>query len=377
MKAIVIDDEKPALAQIEWLIERDGRLVVAGKFTSAREGIMHLEKERAEIVFLDIEMPGMNGLEAAEHIRGINPEIRIVYITAYSNYAIEAFDLHALDYLLKPVHPERFKKTVARIIDDLSRRKVEHVSPVAQPMLSSFRRLEFQSEGKPSIALKQLRTLKAQELFAYLLEYQDQWVSKERLLDTLWPGGIYEKTTVLLHTSVYQIRKLIKDWNIGAVVEYALDSYRLTSNGLLVDRELFERGTASAQVESEADREAALATLALYVGDYLQEHDYEWARPRREALRSKYVLLMQNVAKYEAATGRQHEALKRLVAIHEQDPYSDEICLLILNIYDQLNDYDALLTYYDQFAKLLRDELNSEPEPQIQLLVQAVREYGL
>ncbi|WP_182298402.1 response regulator [Cohnella cholangitidis] len=364
MRAILIDDEKPALAQIEWLLERDGRLEVAAKFTSAREGIKYLEKNRAEIVFLDIEMPGLNGLEAAEHIRQIDSEIRIVYITAYSEYAIEAFDLNALDYLLKPVHPERFKKTVTRIIEDLGRIRVKTEEPV-QPQVTTFKRLALHDGETSNTSLKHLRalrTLKAQELFAYFIHHKDQWISKDQLLETLWPGGVYEKIMVLLHTSVYQIRKMLKEWNVKAAIEFALDSYRLTSDSLTVDKELFERDTAIASVETESQRESVARALGLYTGDYLEEHDYDWAASRRGELRQKYVRLTNSLAQYESATGREKDALGRLIALHGQEPYSDEICLEIIKMYAAMGDYEAVGAYYDKFARLIRDELNAEPE---------------
>jgi two-component SAPR family response regulator len=190
MRAVLIDDEKPALAQIEWLLERDGRLEVAAKFTSAREGINYLSENHADIVFLDIEMPGVNGLEAAEQLRQFRADIRIVYITAYSEYAIEAFDLHALDYLLKPVHPDRFKKTVTRILEDLERIRSAPEKTAPPPLVKTFTRLGIY-DGGSGTSLRQfrvLRTLKAQELFAYFIHRKEQWISKDQLMEILWPG---------------------------------------------------------------------------------------------------------------------------------------------------------------------------------------------
>jgi two-component SAPR family response regulator len=375
MRAVLIDDEKPALAQIEWLLERDGRLEVAAKFTSAREGINYLSENHADIVFLDIEMPGVNGLEAAEQLRQFRADIRIVYITAYSEYAIEAFDLHALDYLLKPVHPDRFKKTVTRILEDLERIRSAPEKTAPPPLVKTFTRLGIY-DGGSGTSLRQfrvLRTLKAQELFAYFIHRKEQWISKDQLMEILWPGGIYEKGMVLLHTSVYQIRKLLREWDLKASVEFALDSYRLTGDGLAVDRELFERGAGQAKVQSDADRENALRVLDLYTGEYLGEHDYEWAVSRRDELRQKYMRLTHAVANFEAMSGRVAEGIERLVALHAHDPYSDEICFRILELFSQAGDDDGLLDYYDRYANLLRDELNASPEDRTVRYAERVR----
>lgn len=372
MRVILIDDEKPALAHIEWLFERDGRLQVAAKFTSARDGIQDVRNTPAQIVFLDINMPGLNGLEAAEHIRSINPDIRIVYITAYSEYAIEAFEHNALDYLLKPVHPERFKKTITRIMEDYSRGKPEN-QPLPGRQVLCFKRLAFHDDGKTNTSLR-LRTLKAQELFAFLLHYKDQWVAKQQLLDTLWPDSDYEKAMMLLHTSVYQIRKLMKDWKVEALVEFALDSYRLTSNGLKLDVEQFELGVAAIRtIDTEQQRIAAEQALSLYAGDYFEEHDFLWARQRRDELRAKYVRFVRSLIHYEMNAGHEQDALKRLLLLHEQEPYSDELCRQVLKLFGQLGEQEALVLYYDDFARLLLEDLNCEPEPETKHVIKQLK----
>jgi CheY-like chemotaxis protein len=84
-KAILIDDEKPALLQLERLLVADGRLEIRGKFTTFAEGMVHLAQEKADIVFLDIEMPDINGLEASEYIQQMDSANTIVFVTASLN----------------------------------------------------------------------------------------------------------------------------------------------------------------------------------------------------------------------------------------------------------------------------------------------------
>lgn len=87
-------------------------LEIVGEAANGAEAV-HLAREKApQVVFLDIEMPGMNGLEAARALKGL---AHVVFVTAYSKYAVEAFDRGAHDYVLKPATPERLKETVARL----------------------------------------------------------------------------------------------------------------------------------------------------------------------------------------------------------------------------------------------------------------------
>ncbi|WFR63915.1 response regulator [Paenibacillus amylolyticus] len=120
MRAIVIDDEKPAQLHLERLLRTDGRITPVQCFSTARDGLHFLAKERVDVVFLDIGMPEMNGLEAAEYIQQLDQRIRIIFVTAYADHAVEAFELHALDYVLKPVSSARLAKTIDRIAGTMS-----------------------------------------------------------------------------------------------------------------------------------------------------------------------------------------------------------------------------------------------------------------
>ncbi len=255
MKAILIDDEELALMQLERLLQDDGRYEVSGKYTTARAGLEHLSREHTDVVFLDIGMPGISGLEAAEKIREADLHVHIVYITAYSNYALEAFELQALDYLLKPVNPARFVKTLDRIQQYIpAGRPQAHKQEADTFHIQCFQRLEL-----VGIAKLRWRTNKIQELFAFLLHHRNKWVPKDQILEELWGAYGQDRSITHLHTSVYQIRKLLKDEGIKAAVEYAQDSYRLISSELTTDVEAFEAACLVEGIASEQDRIRAVA----------------------------------------------------------------------------------------------------------------------
>ncbi|MBJ6363992.1 response regulator [Paenibacillus sp. GCM10012307] len=363
MKAILIDDEELALMQLERLLRDDGRYQVSGKYTTARAGLEHLAREQADVVFLDIGMPGIGGLEAGEKIRELNRNVHIVYITAYSDYALEAFELQALDYLLKPVNPARFVKTLDRIL---------MYSPVSRHLedkqagtfhIQCFQRLEL-----TGIAKLRWRTNKTQELFAFLLHYKNKWVSKDQILEELWGAYEQDRSITHLHTSIYQIRKMLKDEDIQATVEYAQDSYRLAATDMMTDVEEFESACLNDGVATEQDRTRAIDAMALYKGDYLAEHDYDWSKPRRRELLRKYIGCSLALVRYEMDTEREEQAVKRLEILQESDPYSEEICRHILLGYAKLNNGPAVRQHYEAFASILRSDLGIKPSPQTEAL---------
>lgn len=363
MKAILIDDEKPALLQLQRLLVSDGRVTVSEGFTSVKEGLNYLSRERTDVVFLDIGMPEMNGLEAAEYIQQINPRARIVYVTAYSEYALEAFELYALDYVLKPVMPARLAKTLDRIEKlNTPGEQISNHRETPPYFIQLFRRMvlpDTQAEGKK---LK-LRTAKAQELLAYLLNLKAEWVSKDLILEIVWNGYPIDKAATHLHTAVYQIRKLLRDWGAAAEVEYAHENYRLKPGRIVTDVEQFEQ-VLQEQAKAGGLRRWELAeqALSIYRGGYLEDHEYDWAKPRRESLAKKYKDLTLELVRYGIDSGQARQAVKRLLIVAEKDSYSDSISRLLIEAYGSLGEYKELRRHYEQFERLLYEELGAVPE---------------
>ena len=115
-KVILIDDERPALIELDYLLKQYKDVSIAGMFTNPLEALEEMKFMKPDVVFLDIHMPQLKGIDAASAILDIDPSIDIVFVTAFDQYAVEAFEIHALDYLLKPISDERFAKTMDRVM---------------------------------------------------------------------------------------------------------------------------------------------------------------------------------------------------------------------------------------------------------------------
>lgn len=111
MNCIIIDDEPLAREAIEMLINQTGDLNLIGSFSSPETATGFIESNTVELIFLDIQMPGINGIEFA---RTIPKETFVVFTTAYSEFAIDSYEVDAIDYLIKPVKLERFQKAVEK-----------------------------------------------------------------------------------------------------------------------------------------------------------------------------------------------------------------------------------------------------------------------
>ena len=114
LRVVVVDDEQLAREGLVELLERDPRVAIAGAFGDGLSALTALEELRPDALFVDIQMPGMTGLELVE-ILDTDPLPAIVFVTAYDAFAIRAFELNAMDYLLKPVSADRLAQTLDRL----------------------------------------------------------------------------------------------------------------------------------------------------------------------------------------------------------------------------------------------------------------------
>lgn len=117
MKVLVIDDERPALDELAFLLQRDPRIGDVLTCDSATEALRLLHDLEIDAVFLDIQMPGLTGLDLAQVLSRFKAPPPVVFVTAHEEHAIEAFDLHAVDYVLKPVREDRLAEAVRRVIE--------------------------------------------------------------------------------------------------------------------------------------------------------------------------------------------------------------------------------------------------------------------
>ena len=114
LKTLVVDDEQPVLDELVFLLGRDERIGDIETARSGAEALRRLETGQVDLVFLDIAMPGLTGIDIARVVAQFRSPPRVVFVTAHDNHAVDAFELGAVDYLLKPIREERLSESVRR-----------------------------------------------------------------------------------------------------------------------------------------------------------------------------------------------------------------------------------------------------------------------
>ncbi len=117
LRVLVVDDERPSLDELAWLLERDPRVASVTTTDNAAEALRVLQEGGIDAVFTDIRMPGLTGLELARVLSRFRNPPPVVFITAYDEHAVDAYELNAVDYLLKPVREDRLTEAVRRVLD--------------------------------------------------------------------------------------------------------------------------------------------------------------------------------------------------------------------------------------------------------------------
>ena len=185
LKAIIVDDEAPARSELRFLLGELNQAEVVSEAASVREAIEKLKEYPCDVMFLDINMPEATGLQLAEALQHLKFPPAVVFVTAYSEFALDAFKVNAVDYLVKPVETERLAHALARVR--------EHV--VLHARAQKAERIPVEKGGKKIlINIDQIRFVMARDDYAYLQTDTDRYfstVSLAQLEKTLDGHGFF------------------------------------------------------------------------------------------------------------------------------------------------------------------------------------------
>lgn len=363
-RAILIDDEEIALDVMDIMLNEVGGVEVAGRFQLVAEALAQCGALQPDLIFLDIEMPGVSGLEAAGALAASCPGAEIVFVTAYDQYAIDAYDTDAIGYLLKPVVKDRLVRVLSRYANRQAKKQERDIDHMGRNVLSagsSAAGPESRAKDKPALSLKVLgsmelyapdgrlltwRTKKTKELFAFLWHHRRQPVYKYVILEHLWPEDSAERGQKLLHTSLYYLRSLFKSVGYEGVVKYGDDRYWIDASSVRSDLEDLLGGLEQGAGADIKD------VLQLYGGDYLEMEYYDWANAYRIELRSTLLSTMTSALDRAADESRMLLLWKLIEVEPSQGHYYD----LLADVLSRAGDQAGVRRVHAMKEKMRLDE---------------------
>ncbi|MEK0317281.1 response regulator [Cohnella sp. 56] len=386
MRAIIIDDEQPAIDLLKILLAEDGRTEIVAAFRRPSEALERVGELAPDAVFLDVHMPGMSGLELAERLYERYPglEAEIVFVTGYEHYAIEAFRLNAIDYLLKPADEDRVRQTVDRVLRRKPGLSRSMGSSPAQKQSAQDQQGEcvtvkgFGGFRITSGNVQQMkwRTVKCEELVACLALNKDQPMSKWEIIEQLWPGLDAERALTMLHTTVYQTRKALRGSGMHVDLTFSAGRYRLAWSGEPADFTRFEDYFGKNVRVDDRNARQFDVMLAMYEGELYGDMDAPWCINKRESLLMLFLERSRQYCGYLLSAGHENQAEQRLRALLRQYPFDEGLHELMLRLLEGRGDRTGFIQHYHRLTAILDQEFGLQPGDGVNQLYQRVLNAG-
>ena len=355
--AILIDDEMPALTVLDYYLSLTEEITVQGKYCDPLEGVAAVAELKPQVVFLDIDMPEIKGIDAASCIMEKNPDTIIVFVTAYSEYAVQAYELSALDYLLKTISKERLDKTIARLKNSIAASRSSETCRLKINCLGDF---TIAWEGKSPI---NWRSKKAQELVAFLIQNKGKQLSSEALIDNIWPDADQESGSHLMRNAIYYIRRALKNYGVTEKEISIQGRYCMTVKNADLDVDLFERSFE--RIQSKSDIESCVICADQYSGEYLPNDGWLWSVQRKAELLRNYLWVVSKTADLLIQSRDYPAAEEYLLKGLSREPYEEGMIAQLLELYRQTGEHTKATRLYKKYCAMVNRELGCSPSEEI------------
>jgi two-component SAPR family response regulator len=368
IKAILVDDEILALNYLTNLLEAFPMIHIINTYTDKTSILEDIQKETVDVVFLDIEMADGNGLDFAETIYSLSPSIQIVFVTAYAEHAIKAFELNSIDYLLKPVMPKRLAKTIQRLSETIINNKVDRKLEKPSLTIQCFHEFQVLKDGE----LLHFKTAKVKELLAYFVTFMNTYIPRDQIIESLWPDHDRKKAKINLHTCLSHLRKLLSVIGYTNCIKFSNQSYIFSMNSIHCDFTQINEVVLTIEKVNESNILHVEEVLKLYSGSYMEWNHYEWANELAQKIETDIIIILEKVIDYYS----DNDCNKALYYLHFQrklTPYLDRNIERTMHLLIQKGNYVEAMKIYNVYEQLLSEDLGVEPGERLATLYQSLR----
>ena len=366
MKAVLIDDEIPSLNLMKRIVGQSPDFQIAGCYTDAVSALRDLPALMPDVIFTDIEMDGVSGMDLARRAGKLCPDIQIVFVTAYEQYAVDAFALDAVNYLMKPITPRALEETAARLRRSLAPRPAEDRALCFG---------EFEVFSRRSGEPIRWPTAKAKELFACLLCGRGRQAEKWRLCEALWPDSPPRKVENRLYSTVNRVKTALKSAEIPPSVFCDKGKYSLGAENFSCDfweADSFFRAASGINDGNVAEYEKI---LALRRGALFEGEDFPWAEGMASRLERQFRAAEKSCAAYYMKNKRYEKADFHLRAVLALDPTDEESAAMLMGACFFQRKKRALQQVYAAYCGRLYEEQGEKPAPEVEKLFRSLLQY--
>lgn len=365
MRAVIIEDEQPSLVLMKRMLEKNGQLELVGAYTDPGQALSDILRLSPDVVFADVEMPTINGVELARKIRDRDESIQIVFVTAYEKYAIEAFRVNAVNYILKPISEEDLSVTVNRLMKGYRGRAAFSSAENRKRIIALG---DLTVYGEIAGAAVRWPTAKVCELFSCFVLGGRASLEKWQLCERLWPQSPPKKAEHSLHSAVNMMKSSLREAGVANPLLCEKGRYRMDLSGFSCDAwELQTFIDNNPLINGENIRRYEKA-LELYRGELFGAADYAWCLESREKFRTLYLLGVKNVGRYFLTKKNYGRAEPFLQKSAQADPFDEETVSLLLKVYFFTGCKEKLADCYAKLKSALKNDLGIAPKEETTLL---------
>lgn len=363
MRTIIIDDELPSISLMKMMMKKNEYLEVVGEYINPREALIGIKELVPDVVFMDIEMPHMTGVELATEIMHFNNEIQIVFVTAYEKYALKAFDVNAVNYILKPITEEALTITVTRLLKNYN-----YLNQTVLPNNKLNKIVAFGEFGvyeNVSEEKVQWPTAKAKELFAYFILQKGKEVDKWQLCDILYPEASSKNAEHSLHSTINRMKTGLKKVGIDNIITCVKGKYMVDMMNFTCDvwewKDFFESNPmVSSENISNYER-----IMGLYQGELFGTENYVWMITEKERYRKEYLNNLKKLASYYINQKNYNKAETALEEYVNMEPYDEDVAELLIRTYYFTKKRREMISFYGNLERILLEELGIKPRKSI------------
>lgn len=358
MRVIIIDDEQPSVDLIKLIIGKNEKLDIVGTYTNPTEALAEIRNTSPDAIFADIEMPQMNGIELGAQVMDFNPDIQIVFVTAYDQYALKAFEVDASNYILKPITKEALDITVDRLLrnQDNKRREIHTEKKINEIVVMG----EYTVYGNIKDEKTPWATAKAKELFGYFVVNRDREIDKWELCDVLYPDSEDKKALHNLHTTISRVKLGLREVGINDIITCTKGKYIFDLGSFTCDLWEWMDFIKNNPLITDENSSDYRKVIKLYRGELFRGEDYIWSSGEKEEVQRIHLITLKKMSSFYINKREYKQAEEHLRDYIEIEPYDEKVIELLLRTYYFAGKRLEMMELYKNSEKLLYEELGVE-----------------
>lgn len=366
MRAIIIDDELPSIVLMKMMISKNEYLEVVGEYTNPKEALLGIKESTPDVIFVDVEMPYMTGVELATEVNNLNNNIQIVFVTAYEKYALKAFDVNAVNYILKPITEEAINITVTRLLRNYN---ILGQSFLLKNETNKIKTLgEFIVFGNINGEKVQWATSKAKELFGYFILQRGKEVDKWQLCDILYPEASIKNAEHSLHSTISRTKSALKKAGIENVISCVKGKYSMDMSYFTCDMWEWNEFMESNPIVTKENLSNYERVISLFSGELFESENYLWGLPEKERFNREYLGSLKKIASYYIKQENYNKVETYLEECIKVEPYDEDVVELLIRTYYFTRKRREMTNLYSNLEKILLEELNVAPRESLRSL---------